>query len=221
MSNLVFPTLPGLSFGIKKAPIWKTNVQSAASGRQDAQDLFSSPLYRFELPFAFLRAHARYGEFQALYGLVQKLRGRFDTFLYEDPDDHRAENELIGVGDGVTRSFILSRTYCGFSEPIAHADVVSIATAPTMWDEDDSTPMWSGDGGDPMWAGGADLGAFTVSGSVITFDVAPPAAEEVRWSGQFYYRCRLNSDEQQFTKFMQRRWEGSMQFTGDLSGKIT
>lgn len=219
MSNLVFPTLPGLAWGLTKTPTWSTRLQTAASGREDAQDLFSSPMYRFELPFNFLRSHARYGEFQALYGLFQKLRGRFDTFLYEDPDDHRAVNEQIGVGDGVTTSFVLRRTYAGVSEVIANADVATIVTGASMWSPDDSEPMW-GDDDAPMWSDAPELGTFTLDGSVITFTTPPPEDAPVLWSGGFYYRCRLTSDEQTFTKFMARRWETGIEFRGDLSGKI-
>lgn len=220
MSNLVFPTLPGLAWGLTKTPMWSTRVQVAASGREDAQDLWSSPKVRFELPFNFLRTHARHYEFQALWGLFMNLRGRFDTFLYEDPADHYAHNEQIGVGDGVATSFILRRSYAGFSEVIANPDVVSIATGPSMWSGDDSTPMWSDDDSAPMWSDAVDLGPFTVDGSVITFATPPPEGAPVIWSGNFYYRCRLISDEQAFSQFMARRWESSIEFRGDLSGKI-
>lgn len=221
MSNLVFPTLAGIAPELTRVPVWSTRTQRSASGRETRVALYSSPLYEFTINLNFLRAHAYHGEFQALLNLYMQVQGQWDTFLYEDPDDHRAENERIGTGDGTTTNFVLTRTFADYTEVVANADTVTVTTEPTMWNEDGTVTEFS-DGDAEMFATWPDLGSFTIAGSVITFATAPALGSPIYWSGHFYYRCRFLSDAVEFQKTSGRRWKvDSLKFVGDLSGKIT
>lgn len=117
MSNLVFPTLPGASIDVKRSPSWESNVQRSVSGRSIGITAFTYPLWKYRVSFEFLRADS-VGELEEIVGFFNKHRGRTDTWLFLDEDDYLVANQQIGLGDGVTTSFQLVRSYGGFVEPI-------------------------------------------------------------------------------------------------------
>lgn len=132
MSNAVFPALPGLAWPIRKSPVWRTKSTESESGRQFTVRKMLYPLWHFSLPMEFLRAKAAYAELQSLVGFINARGGRFDDFLYLDPDDNTVTHQLFGVGDGATTQFQLVRPFGGFVEPvygIANGGVSAIATS--------------------------------------------------------------------------------------------
>ena len=56
MSSLVFPSFPGLAYGIHRKPLWKTKVQESASGNEIAIGYMSYPRYQWKLDIAVLRS---------------------------------------------------------------------------------------------------------------------------------------------------------------------
>ena len=116
MSTEIFPSLPGLRWEQKKTPIFSTRVQRSVSGREMRVPLFTYPLYQYDLSYELLRDKAT-SELAQLAGFYLKRQGAFDSFLYLDPSDYIVTGQPIGIGDGVTRSFQLGRTYGGFFEP--------------------------------------------------------------------------------------------------------
>ena len=117
MTNRYFPTLPGLNWSNKKTPIWSTNIQTSASGKELRASYYSYPKWQFSLSYEFLRENGE-AELQALIGLFNQCRGSFDTFLYTDPDDNAVVDQVFGIGDGVTTKFGLARSYAGYIEPV-------------------------------------------------------------------------------------------------------
>lgn len=220
MSNLVFPTLPGLAWDNPKRPMWKTKAQEAVSGREVRTALWSQPKYYFSLNFEFLRARVTMPELQQLMGFVNQVNGSFQSWLYLDPDDSFVKNEVIGIGNDVQRIFQLSRAYGGSSQAIWEPELSSMTFASTMWDYSNDPPMWSADGNTPMW--GSDAGTFTYLGrGRVQFDTPPASGRKVVWSGRFYYRCRFAQDGYDFTQWSQRLWKlPRLDFVGSLSGKV-
>ena len=185
MSDLIFPTLPGISWNIVRTPLWATRVQTSISGRQSRQADWTYPRYSWELDYDFLRSGPGYSELQTLVGFVNQMQGGFATFLYRDDDDNAVAGQQIGTGDGTTTSFPLIRTYGGFIEPVGRVNAISAVTV-----------------------GGATE-SFTVtydagieSGSAITFATAPVAGTVVAASFSYYWRCRFSEDTTDFTKFL-------------------
>jgi hypothetical protein len=117
MSEAVFPVMPGLTWNIKKTPEWKTAIQESVSGKELAAAFMTYPRWTYSLAYEFLRTGS-YSELESLVGFFNARMGKFDTFLFEDPDDHNVTAQQFGTGDGVTTSFGLIRTYGGFSEPV-------------------------------------------------------------------------------------------------------
>lgn len=207
MSDAVFPSLPGITWSIVKTPVFSTAIKKAKSGREDRIAYYDAPMCRWSIPFAFLRDRMTtqnpsgvYAELKRLMGFFYARRGRFDSFLFEDYTDHIATDQGFGTGDGHTRTFQLGRSMgAQFFEPIENikgGPVVKISGVPTT--------------------------AFTLgSTGIVTFSTAPAAGAALTWTGEFYYRCRFDTDEQDFTQMMHNIWEiDELPIYGALQNRI-
>lgn len=187
MGNAVFPSFPGLKWGTKKTPVWSTNVQKSANGREVRTAYYTYPQWRFSLSFEVLRTKASVNELERLAGFFNARRGSFESFLYEDPSDNRVEDQLIGnTVQGVTR-YQLVRTFGGFVEP-----VLAVKGNPVV------------KVGGVVQTKGADY-AVTDKG-VLVFNRAPSPGLPVTWSGGFYFRVRFASDTADFENIIGHLW---------------
>ncbi|MEN6472863.1 MAG: DUF2460 domain-containing protein [Syntrophaceae bacterium] len=118
MSNVIFPSLPGLKWDQSKIPLFKTRIQTAVSGREVRLSLNQYPRYQFNLSFELLRDDIANDELEALLGFYLARHGAWDSFLYIDPSDHIAVGQTLSPVTGSTTVYQLSRAYGGFSEPI-------------------------------------------------------------------------------------------------------
>lgn len=186
MSNAVFPTLPGLKWGLTKTPVWSTKVQQAASGRELRASYFSYPLWKFSLGYEVLRANAL-AELQTLIGFFNARQGSFDSFLYEDPDDKSVSNQVFGVAATGQTQYQLARDFGGFVEPVIApkgTPVIMVAGVPKV--------------------AGTD---YTISSSgLVNFITALTAGQSLSWTGEFYFRCRFLHDTTEFEQFMRHLW---------------
>src|SRR5690349_2200264 len=109
MSTQTFPSLTGLGWSVKRTPLWKSRVQEAISGKATYLADWSFPKWQWEITFEFLR-HAgtnqqvtnfqgqTYNEFQSLAGFFDSRQGKFDSSLYQDPDDNSSgADQAIGI----------------------------------------------------------------------------------------------------------------------------
>ncbi len=118
MSDAIYPTLPGLTWPVKRTPMWKTHISTTPSGREWRAALMNTPRYRYTLPYEFLRNEAAFQEFQTLFGFFNARQGSYDSFLFNDASDNTATAQAFGAGDGSTVLFQLLRTLGGNSEPV-------------------------------------------------------------------------------------------------------
>jgi len=133
MSDAVYPALPGLTWPVKRTPVWATRVQTSASGREWRQSLTTTPRYRYVLPYEFLRNEATYAEFQTLFGFFNARRGSYDTFLFDDLADDTAVLQPVGIGNASQTAFQLVRSLGGNAQPIfdlGPEPVVEVAGVP-------------------------------------------------------------------------------------------
>lgn len=124
MSDALFPTLPGLKWGVVKTPSYSTANLRAASGRSTRGSFQAYPAWRFTLSYEFLRGGNGYDELQELVGFFNARRGGWDTFLYRDPSDYTVTDQALGVGDSVTTEFRFVRSLGGFVEPVLAPDEI-------------------------------------------------------------------------------------------------
>lgn len=87
MSNLVFPTFPGLDVSLKRTLIFDTTIQQAKSGKERRAAWRANPRYAYKLKFNVLRSVAALQEVQTLMTFFETHRGRWDSFLFNDPYD--------------------------------------------------------------------------------------------------------------------------------------
>ena len=194
MSDAIFPTLPGLDWDVSKTPEFYTITKTSPTGLDVSAVLAAYPRWHFSLSYAFLRDDGTTtGELQQLVGFFLQRYGNVDDFLYLDPSDNTATNQVISIGDGVTKQFQLCRNYGGFVEPVY--GVVS------------GTPKISVDGV-------LTTDIYISSKGLVTFNTAPAANAVLSWSGKYYYRVKFNDPTTEFNNFLYKLWEAKkVEFT--------
>lgn len=183
MSNSVFPTFPGLAWSRFRTPEFATIRKTTDSGREFVRSQYSSPRYAYKLNFEVLRAGAL-AELETLQGFFCQMRGDYDTWLFNDPDDNTATAQQFAVGNGSATQFQLVRSLGGFIDPIYElngAPVVKVGSTVTSVTYDAHTGL-------------------------VTFATAPAAGATLTWSGQYYWRCRFTKSVMELEQFMSKLW---------------
>lgn len=177
MSQLLFPSLPGLSWPVTRTVLQPpVRIKTTASQREFRTRDSLVPRYRYGLQFEFLRVAQALAEWQSLMGFYNRVGGAFDDFLFEDPDDRAVTAQLFGVGNGVQATFQLARTLGSFLEPVygpltSAITVAGSAASPTV----------------------SSLG-------LVTFGSPPANGAELRWTGTYAWRCRFEGEGIEFAK---------------------
>jgi uncharacterized protein (TIGR02217 family) len=191
MSNLVYPELPGLGFGVIRAQVWRNSVRETDSGREFSRAIWSSPRRRYRLKYEFLRSGQAFPEMQTLLAFFNAHQGSFDTWRFRDPDDHEVADEPLGTGNGTRVAWQAIREFAGLVEPVYELD---------------GTPV--------VKINGVATTAFTVSATgLITFSAPPANGADITWTGDYFWRCRFTKDQMDLEKFMQDMWQlGQVEF---------
>ena len=187
MSNAVFPTLPGLAWGVKKTPVWSTNTIKSANGRELRAAYYRYPLWRFTLSFEVLRTRSAVNELERLAGFFNARRGSFESFLYEDPTDNSVSVQSIGFVQQGRQRYPLIRSFGGFVEPVAAVRGDVLITV----------------GGVPKEKGRD----YVIDGGDVVFQTPLTAGQKIEWSGGFYFRVRFAADTADFENFIGHLWK--------------
>lgn len=169
-------------FGWTGGPEFKTRLRVLMNGRERRNADWSQAKHRYTLPFLNLRADS----YRAVRQMFEVCMGMLNAFLYVDPLDNEAEEEVFATGDGVTTSFQLTK----FSQidGVIYQRLIFALYTP-------------GDGGDAV---NSSI-VVTVNGiptavtvdydrGTVAFSVAPANGAILRWSGQFATWVRFNQD---------------------------
>ncbi|QGM45838.1 baseplate megatron protein TIM-barrel domain-containing protein [Methylocystis heyeri] len=133
-----FPELIGLGWSIVLKPKFATQGHDRASGKSSRRAKMRWPIYEIELSYDFLRGDGTQ-EMQQISGFFAAQQGQAQPFWLAPPGLSEIAGQAIGVGDGVTTAFALTRTTGGFSEPLAGVSSVSalyidgVATPSSTW----------------------------------------------------------------------------------------
>lgn len=189
MSSAVYPSLPGLAFGVQRTVLAPPVLVRTTPSRREfrARDA-TLPLYQYSLVYEFLRSNAAWVELQTLVGFFNARGGSFDSFLFTDPDDNAVTAQLFGTGDGSTLTFQLVRAFGGFAEVVNDLNGAALIYVNGVLKTQPSQCVISASG-------------------LVTFATAPAAGLPITWTGTFYRRVRFLRDTLDFTKFMQDLWE--------------
>jgi len=189
VSIATFPTLPGQGWSVVKTPTFLTRVASHSSGREARLGLYAHALYGFELTFDGLdssgaNAGLQAQSLQTLMGFWLSCGGQLGTFLYADPTDNMANNQVIATGDGSTTAFTLGRTIGGYFEPVSYVTSISSVTI-----------------------SGVATTAYTLTApNTIVFAAAPASGAPIAASFAYAFQCRFVEDHAEFENFMSGLW---------------
>jgi uncharacterized protein (TIGR02217 family) len=216
MSTAIFPSLPGLTFPIKRTAQWKTRVPESVSGKRTFISDWSYPRYQWEVTFNLLRqaganqqvaswAGLTYSEAAQLWGFFNQRSGRGDSFLYTEPDDNTSPtDQSLGAGDGTTTLFQLLSSFGGYAMPILAPNAVTNVkvngTIKTLG-TDYNVTLWGG----TYLSGG---GASPNNPGTVNFTSAPASGATITWTGTYYFPCQFDDDSMNLSKFMAAFYEG-------------
>jgi len=184
MSNAIFPELPGLKWDTTKKPKFSTRIHEATSGKEYRASYWTSPKWYFGLSYEVLDETEEQNDLRILGGFFLARKGRFDSFLYRDETDCSVTDQAIGTGDGTRTSWQLVRSFGEFTEPIKNID---------------GTPE--------VFIDGAKTGYTISTTGVVTFAGVPGAGAKITANFNYFFRCRFDLDEAEFSQFMQDLWE--------------
>lgn len=199
MTVPVFPTLVGLSWPVKRTPIFNNTRVQANWGRRAVAPNRVLPIWSYELEFSILRSDAGYLEFQQLLNIYLGTLGGARYFSFNDQNDNAVVNEPAGLGDGTSTRFELVRAIpgIGFAEPIR-----SFNGAPRIFVNSIEVFNWSID-----------------STGILVFTGPPGAGAAITWTGAYYWLCRFDEDQLPLSNFLKNWWEcKSVKFSTDLLG---
>lgn len=202
MSDILLPDLPGLTWDTTKAPEFSTLAQRSNALQEARASLAPYPLWHFRHAYSVLRAEAAYTELQQLLGFFLARRGKWDSWLFADPDDSTATAEPFGTGNGTDDEFQLARSLGGFVEPCKNVAALPLIYVAGV-----------------LKTAGSD---YTVSATgLVTFASPPAGSAALTWSGTYYYRCRWTEDTSEYTQFAQRLWSAQeCRFVGSLGRQV-
>jgi uncharacterized protein (TIGR02217 family) len=193
VSNLVYPTLPGLTWSVTKSPMWKTRVQTSVRGRELRIRDQIYPRWKFQQVYSFLNGSVRctpgVTDIQVMMNFFQTVQGSWDNWLFNDPTDNFVANQLIGIGAGAPAAFQLARTFYdgGFAEPII---------APISWViRFDGVVQSSG------------VYSVNTGNGIVTFGSSVGSGVQVTADIHYYFRCRFTTDTLDFEEFAKDWWE--------------
>lgn len=161
-----------LSLGARGQIERRTEIVSLKSGAEERNSPWAHGRRRWDVGAA-LKTRS---DGDQLIAFFEARRGPLHAFRFRDPLDDRADNMLLGVGDGVRTTFQLIKTYnsgaYGYARPIALPVVESVA----------------------LWVGGTPITPSIEAGGVISLVSAPAPGEDVRASFQFDVPVRFESE---------------------------
>lgn len=121
------PMLRGMTYNNISRPGFSTKVAEHTSGKETATAYWENPKWEFELSFDWLPNQPGINEdYKTLCGFFLSRRGRYDTFLYRNPDDYLVEDLVVGTGNGILTEWELYRPMGSFNEPVGQVDTAEL-----------------------------------------------------------------------------------------------
>lgn len=161
------------TFGWMGGPTFSTRIVPLKSGKERRNANNALPRHAYTLPLANIKSPTYLTELKAAF---MAARAQLYGFRAKDYSDYTLDNELFGVGDGVTKTFYLSKTYA-----FGDQQLIRPITKPVA--------------GILIYVDGV-LTAATVDTSTgaVTFAVAPALNAAIRATGEFRVPVRFNND---------------------------
>lgn len=210
MSNQIFPdAVRWLKYNVVKTPEFSTIVQRAVSAAEVRLPNWQNPIWHWELTYEVLRDQAdnispglTATDLRTLMGFYMARQGKFDSFLYSDPNDNTVTPDsqtlpvIVSGGTSYTPIQRLMGDVNGFYEDITDFD----------------GPLTLFDNGvlqvDPtnytLLGPGVALDGYSFEGYVAQW-VAPPTTP-ITAAFSFFFRSRFDVDQAAFEEFVNSLW---------------
>ena len=146
-------------------------------------------------------------DLKTLMGFLLSVVGTRAPFYFQDPDDNLATRQPIGIGDGATTTFVLSRTY-GLGQFVGTERVGGVDTRYPV------TIYVNG----VAQTGGVNVNTATPLGNYLQFATAPAAGAVISATFNFLYWCRLVDDTSDFENVALRLWQAKRVSIESVSG---
>lgn len=168
-------------FGWNGGPEFNTRIKTLQNGRERRNANWQQSRHRYALPFLNISAE----QYAAVRQMFEVCQGMLHAFLYRDPLDYSATNEVFAVADGrSTYQLIKVSVVDGVSY---RRNVYALYVPDNAGASDESSPIVTVDGTPTAVTVDYDRGT-------VTFAVAPSAGSILRWSGEFAVWVRFDSD---------------------------
>lgn len=180
-------------------PRWSTNIVAVANGKENRNQNWVHPLRRYTAPSAV----SCFSDLMDLQDMWMVTRGPLNTFPLVDPFDFASAklqtpnvaptitrlDQSIGTGDGMVRSFQLSKRY-EYGGQVYRRDIYlpvveSVLVAINGLDPNDL----------PESMGGPNPYTVARRGGIITFERAPPVAAAITAGFLFDVEVRFEADD--------------------------
>lgn len=192
------PSVPGYPAMI--SPVFSTTITVASSGDEGRNRNWQHPLRKIKLPAAQAR---QWDVISDLIDHALVMSGPFNSWAFRDPMDFATVklqeanepqgtvlqrvtglDQQFGVGDGLTRTFQLTKTYTRGPSTYVRNIGLPLLTYPGV-----PAPL--------IFDNGSAAGANVISrpGGVVTFTDAPLAGHVLTWGGLFDIPVRFESDD--------------------------
>lgn len=176
----------GLAFPIKKTVRFSTTTKTPQSGRgQIRYPNQEYPTWTVEFTFNYLKGNEQILEsgVASLVGFYIASKGPYESWLYEDVNDHRVQGCYFGVGDGVRTTFQLVRQIGIGTDIVQSVDVNSPFT---------------------VTVNGGPANSYIIGATgIVTFAQPPSAGALLSWSGSYFYRMHFTDDQLSYDQLMQ------------------
>lgn len=183
-----FPALSGQSWSVHYKPRFATRALAKVSGRESRSAAMAAPLWDIDLNFAALRADADLADLQLLMGFFAAQRGSLSPFLFSPPGAlGRFANAALGVGDGATRAFLLTRMIGGYVEPVQ-----ALIGMPVVYVNGAALP--------------ASAYSIAILPATVVFAVAPAAGQALTIDFQPAHLARFVDDTEDMEQIMSGYW---------------
>ncbi|MGO8740087.1 baseplate megatron protein TIM-barrel domain-containing protein, partial [Rhodoblastus sp.] len=187
-SYAAFPAFMGQGWSVHYKPRFLTRTAAKVSGRETRTAQIASPLWDIELKFDVLRSDSGFNELQQLLAFIDEVAGEETPFLFAPPRGLGAYSGApLGVGDGSTRTFVLTRTLGGFIEPVQ-----ALLGAPIVYVDG--------------VAQSANAFSVSILPATIAFASAPAAGAILTIDFSAAHLARFSDDTEDLEEFMSGLW---------------
>lgn len=177
----------GIEQNSKFGPTFKNVIQEAVAGNEQRFAQWTKCRGVGDLSYGLRNSGDPLGDYAAILAMWRAHFGSLYPFRFKDWGDYIATNELIGNGDGSTKTFQLVKTYdpsqilLGVPGTLFYVRSIALVTGtPSIMI--DGTPV---DGAD-----------YTIgSTGIVTFSSAPSNGTNLTWSGEFDVPVRFDMDQ--------------------------